>query len=586
MFGRLTNRPLCLLLATNTACLAYFYLVDRTVFSSTDFAPIFRLLLLHYDFQTAWLALFVCGLAATWRRSDAVLAIVDFLGRHPGAAAAACMIAFSGGALVVYHNHPFSMDEYAAVFQSRLFAAGRLYAKLPPSALDWLIVRGFNGEFLDASRQTGEAVEAYWPGFALLLAPFQFFGVPWACNALLAAASVYLIFLITREITNDQRAAGWAILFTVASGAFVAYAISYYSMQAHLTLNLLFAFLMLRPTATRALIAGLAGSWALNLHNPFPHALFATPWLASMAMDRRHRAFLAPLVLGYLPGLCLLAAWFVLRGHFLPDTAGPASAVPTGVFAWPDLALLNLRVASLVKLWLWATPCLLLFAISGARRGFDDRGVRLLALSACFTFLGYCFVRFDQGHGWGYRYFQSAGGCLPILAAIALAREKPAGSQLIAFAGAAAVLSAALIVPLQLLQVEDVIAAHLAQLPSPMRPGRNVFFVKPLAGFQLADRIQIDPLLRDEDLFLVTRGEPLDLQLIHQNWPTALELASGSWGQQWYVPPSKRPDPDGEDLPFSRLHFESRGAVSDPRAGAWPTGRPTVWRESGEPHVP
>jgi hypothetical protein len=281
-----------------------------------------------------------------------------------------------------------------------------------------------------------------------------------------------------------------------------------------------------------------------------------------MAIDRRHRAFLAALILGYLPGLCLAAAWFVFRGSILPTpTGGLARAVPPGVFAWPDAALLNLRMASLVKLWLWASPGVFLLAISGARRGTADRGVRLLTLSACVTFIGYCFVRFDQGHGWGYRYFHSAAGCIPILAGIMMAEEKAVAAQrLIAFIGATAVLSVLLIIPLQLRQIDTVIAHQLAQLPPPVTPGRNVFFVRPLAGFYMADLVQIDPLLRGNDLVLATRGAPLDGQLIRQNWPDAREVTSGSWGQQWHIAPSREGDPNAQDLPFSRLRFTSQAA--------------------------
>lgn len=568
MSGRLTARHVVLSVAlANAACLTYFYVVDRVLLSTAGFAPIFKFLLLRYDIRTAWVALGVCGLAAAWRRPAPLLRLVDCIGRHPVAVVLAAATAFACGTVFVYHNHPLSMDEYAAAFQSKLFAAGHLYARLPPNAVDWLVVRGFNGAFLYASPQNGLAVEAYWPGFALLLAPFQFLAAPWACNAVLAAASLHLVFLITLDVTRDQRAAGWALLFALSSGAFVAYAISYYSMQAHLTLNLLFAFLLLRPTKARALAAGLVGSLALNLHNPFPHALFAAPWLISMVMDARHRASSALLVLGYLPGLCLAAAWFAVRGNLVPAPAALAHALPAGVFAWPDWSLLNLRVASLVKLWLWASPCMLVLACLGAHRCIGDRRVRLLASSACVTLIGYCFVRFDQGHGWGYRYFHPAAGCMPILAGIAMYQEKSAATmRLTAFAGATAVLSLLLIVPLQMLQIESIISGQLAQLPPPVKPGRNVFFIKPLAGFYLADMIQIDPLLRGGVLLLATRGDPLDEQLIQQNWPDAREVASGAWGHQWHVAPSDRAESGARDLPFNRLRF----ATHDPDPGNQP----------------
>ena len=179
-------------------------------------------------------SLIICVLAAAWNHSALIMRCVDFLGRNPLQSALGLAALCTFGALVAYQNHPLSMDEYAAVFQSKIFASGAVFAQLPKDLVDWLVVRGFNGEFLVASRDTGRAVAQYWPGFALLLGLFQFLGIPWACNAALSGLAVFLIYWITKEITGDSRAAGWAMLFTLASGAFLADAISYYSMQAHL----------------------------------------------------------------------------------------------------------------------------------------------------------------------------------------------------------------------------------------------------------------------------------------------------------------------------------------------------------------
>src|SRR5438067_426521 len=53
-----------------------------------------------------------------------------------------------------------------------------------------------------------------------------------------------------------------------------------------------------------------------------------------------------------------------------------------------------------------------------------EPAVRLFAASALLTLAGYFFVPYDQGHGWGYRYFHASWGALPLLAACAL--EHPA----------------------------------------------------------------------------------------------------------------------------------------------------------------
>ena len=122
MLGRVTVRHLMLsVLLTYAFCLAYFYTVDGILLSTAGFAPIFKFLLLSYDIRTAWISLGACALAVACRRPGPLLILVDHLGRHPLLVAITCAVAFASGALLVYHNHPFSMDEYAAVFQSKVF---------------------------------------------------------------------------------------------------------------------------------------------------------------------------------------------------------------------------------------------------------------------------------------------------------------------------------------------------------------------------------------------------------------------------------------------------------------------------------
>jgi hypothetical protein len=534
----LTARQFILLgMLASVACLGYFWMLDRILFSSAFFAPIFRFLLIGYDAQTAWLSVAVCFLAVAWKGTASILYLIDWTARKPVWIAAASTVAIALASTFVYHDYPFSMDEYAAFFQAKIFAAGQLTARLPASVVDWLVWPHFNGMFLVASRTTGQAVESYWPGFALLLAPFEFLGAPWLCNPLLAGMAVYLVYRITLDITGDKRAAGWAMLFTLASSTFLANAISYYSMQAHLTANLLFAWLLLTPTSKRALAAGLVGSLALLLNNPFPHTLFALPWLAAMAAEKTQRRYLPAVMLGYLPGISLGFAWLWLRMNIVATDHGllARSSGWFTAFTLPGPVLLDMRAASVAKMWIWAIPCLFLLALLGYTRYRAHRAVRLLGQSAALTFIGYLFVGFDQGHGWGYRYFHSAWGTIPALAACAMAGASAPQPRLISFVGAASVLSLVVLVPFQMNQIDRIISQHLAQIPRPQGPGNTVYFLRPYGGFYLGDMIQIDPLLRDRNLLLASRGPDLDAALIRENWPDAIMKGHGRWGQEWYL---------------------------------------------------
>jgi len=82
---------------------------------------------------------------------------------------------------------------------------------------------------------------------------------------------------LAKRLFQSVEAAGLVTLFTVASPVFFADGISYYSMTAHMLANALFALLLLQPTTKRLIAAGIVGSFALSLHNPVPHALFALP---------------------------------------------------------------------------------------------------------------------------------------------------------------------------------------------------------------------------------------------------------------------------------------------------------------------
>src|SRR5580698_2105857 len=107
-------------------CLGYFYLLDNVIFSSAQFSAIYRFLLVEYDRQFAWLGAAVCIFAALLKEPRPILEIVDFLARRPLITASTAMIALAVCTIFVYHNRPLSMDEYAPVFQSKVFAAWQI----------------------------------------------------------------------------------------------------------------------------------------------------------------------------------------------------------------------------------------------------------------------------------------------------------------------------------------------------------------------------------------------------------------------------------------------------------------------------
>lgn len=537
-------------LVISVLCLVYVARYRLGVFDPFS-VPIFWHLLITQDFWAALLILGLLAVACLARDARPAVFLVRSLSRHPYIVSLAAFVAFSIGAVLVYRDYPLSMDEYSSRFQSEIFAAGQLTATLPPELLDWLVPPSFQGKFLIAFRPSGQVVSYFMPGFSLLLTPFSYLGIPWACNPALGALSVLAIHRLACELAASEEAGGWAMLFALASPAFSINAMSYYSMSANLLFASCYSLLLLTPTPRRAFFAGLIGGFAVAMHSPPAHVLFAAPWVIWL-LRRRKLLCLGALVLGYAPlALGLGAGWLWMLGDLrsgaaLHTAAGGAAKGGSYIFGWlaaigklvgpPDLNTLNVRAAGLVKLWLWAVPGLPLLAWWGFRTGMMDARYRLLLASAATTFFGYFLIPFDQGHGWGYRYFHTAWSVLPVLAAVAMVRTSalpPLQARFIARAGALAFASLLMLTGLRIFQVGGFIDRHLAQVQLPDAQSAQVAFVDADQGYYTIDMVQIQHRMKGGSLVMVSHGAEQNALMARKLSPSARRISAGTWGELW-----------------------------------------------------
>jgi len=519
--------------------------------------PIFWSLLTEHDGPAAWVMGTMLLIGVLGARIEAGWAerFVLALDRNRLLVAGGLWLLLAAGSVFVYHSHPLSMDEYAALFQAKVFAEGRLHGQFPPELLDYLVPRDFQNHFLMVNRNTGAVFSAYWPGFALILVPFVYLGIPWACNPTIVALSLLLIRRLTSNVVQGAAPPGWAILFAIASPAFIVNGMAFYSMPSHLLANLVFAWLLLAPTPWRLVLAGVAGGCALILHNPFPHVVFALPWIVWLAVRpeggriaQRIRD-LGLLALGYLPVVLPLGlGWTMWQLHTLqigaPSLAAAPDAVdsPTAIgdriasaiavlvqhFNVPGGEIARARVGGLVKLFLWGSPLLLLLAWLGGR-GVRNDPLRLCVASALLTFFAYFVIPFDQGHGWGYRYFHPAWGVLPILAAAGVAQIRGAFEPWV-FNRLATMLLASLVLAngLRVYQVDLFVDEHRSQRP-PQVAGRQIAFHNGI-GYYAYDLIQNDPWLRGDAVVLLSERPREEPTLLQRHFPGEYVARSNQYG--------------------------------------------------------
>jgi hypothetical protein len=490
------------------------------------------------------LSLFALRLPALDRLDD----VVRRLGERPGAVAVAVTALLAAGALAIYQNYPLSMDEFAPFFQAEVFSRGRLTGEFPPALLPRLTIRTM--WFLGTNLEHGWILSGYLPGFALLLTPFVAIGAPWLLNPLLGGLTVPLVAVLARKLSARPSAPGWAIVLLLASPAFVANAISYYSMGAHLLCTLLYCWLLIEPTWKRSLAAGFVGSIALVLHNPVPHTLVAIPWIVWLAARRERRRFLVPLVVGYLPiSLACGPGWLRLLSSIVdkPGTATTGAstrqsfaasvlALLGNVLSLPSWAILGYRLIGFAKLFLWAVPGLPFLALAGYREARNKGPLApLLGWGVLATLTFYFFVPYDQGHGWGYRYFHPVFATLPLFAA-ALLERPPASTRFVRLAGALALAGMVVLTPFQLFQIHSYIRDAKLQVPQPPPNTLRLVFVDPHRAYYGQDLVRNDPFLEQPIWVLVSAGEQDERALVHERFPKAVEVGRTHVGTVWDMP--------------------------------------------------
>lgn len=488
-------------------------------------------------------ALALAGAAAS--RTERILTLIERMGQHPWICAGIALPAMAVLAPLVYRLHPLSMDEYAVYFQSQIFAAGQISTHLPVNWLSRLLAPSFHGWFLDISPKTGETVSVYWPGFAVVMAPFSALGAGWLCNPVITALTIPAVMHAAARIYPQQpNAPGWAAAFTIASPVFVITGLTYFSMPGSMLLNILFVLGFIQPRPLALFCSGLAGSLALTFHNPFPHLLFALPWLLWLVWTEGVGRKLLALMLGYLPlTLIFGVGWVLFRTQIMDmpaqagDTAGAAGLLEMLLkpFVPPDLAILHMRAAGLVKLWLWSVPGLLVLAAIGAWRGRRNPYILLLAASGMMTFLGYFVVPYDQGHGWGYRYFHSAWFVLPLLAIGVVG-----GAQALlikTWASALVAASTVIMLPAYLTGTGMVVWAIVDQVPpAGSAASPRLTFVYPDRGLFAVDLVQNDPFLAGGDVVLLGSNPEDDARLARALSPEAQIVAETNAGIMWQLP--------------------------------------------------
>jgi hypothetical protein len=390
-----------------------------------------------------------------------------------------------------------------ADFQAQIFLRGKVSAEIPPQWVD--AVRVIKPTYVDYLPATHSWKAAYLPVYAALRAIFQGLYLQSFLNPCFAALTVLALYGTARNIwPNEKQNALVAVLLLAASAQFLVMAMTAYSMPAHLALNTLWLWLYSRPDRRRFYLAPAVGVLAIGLHQPIVHALFVAPFLLRLVLMRKWRT-VSIFGLIYLLGF---VGWYAWRLHYSPPF-GPGIAP---FFRLWNPKMVVIQPMDLLLLIGWSALATPLLAALGFRRIFRPPPiVQDAAMSCLLTFGFYYFFIYDQGHGWGYRYFHGTLSCL-ILVAVAgweALVEKAGERRAKNFLGASVAASLLIALPLRCYDAESFIRPFARASEAIHSMDAKVVGFDPRLAWYSADLIRNDPFLEDR---------PIVAALVHL-WP-------------------------------------------------------------------
>jgi hypothetical protein len=377
--------------------------------------------------------------------------------------AASALLFARAGWWLVFHDYPFSRDEYLADFDSLIFLKGHLIGPIPPQWQAWSPAM-MSMLMLEVPSETGWA-SSYLPLNAAIRTLMDLLiGRDWTSPALAAVALLALHQVARRLWPERNRLQLLIILLLALSPQFLTMAMTPFAMTAHLALNLLWLWCFLKDSRRSDLLALLIGFLATGLHQLVFHPLFVFPFILELALARRwsRAAFYGG---GYLLIALLWASYWsiglAVSGLALPVSQSGAGGEPIilarviKVLSANDITALPLMALNLLRFVAWQHILLVPLALlswPAIRRG--EGIARPLALGMASILLLALVLIPSQGVGWGYRYLHGYLGSAALLAGygwLRIADSLAEGRQRLLMAGTSAA-TALILLPFLLAQ--------------------------------------------------------------------------------------------------------------------------------------
>ncbi len=414
---------------------------------------------------------------------------------------------------------PLSMDEFMASFDAGIFRHREIMAPMAPF---WRpFAPALQPMFILLAPGARYWSSAYLPMNAAFRALAASPALASLVNPAWSAVAVVAVFGVGCRLWPEKPMVALAAATLLAtSSQLLVMAMTAYAMPAHLALNLLWLWLVLRGGRLGNGAAAGVAFVACGLHQLVFHPLFAAPFVLQLWLDRRwgtaifHTTAYAAICLFWISYWTIVMRWL---GFSQPPPAGAAPggfvAETLGLISSFNLGDFSLMAKNLARLITWQNPLTAPLAILGFVAAVRSRGMfGALAAGVVFMAAAVFVLLAFQGYGWGYRYLHGALGSTCLLAAwqwdrmteslVAAARRTSAGVFLAVGAASLVVL-----LPLRLWQAGQWAAPYAAAGEAIARTTSDVVLVDETGIWFGRHLVRNDP-------YLTNRPRVLDLGLL------------------------------------------------------------------------
>ena len=210
-------------------------------------------------------------------------------------------------AYAVLDHIPHILDSIAQLFHAKIFRTGNLFAPLPP-----------HKEFFDYAHVINDTkwYSQYPPGHSLLLMMGLFIGAPWLIGPLLGTLSLFVFYLLVKELYGDQQTTYLSSLLLLFSPFFLFMSSSHMNHNSTMFFIVLFLYFYLRMfssnSSTHALISGLSLGYAINIR-PLTALAIGFPFICNLIIHAyKERKIKTRNVLVFFTGLSLMLLLLLL----------------------------------------------------------------------------------------------------------------------------------------------------------------------------------------------------------------------------------------------------------------------------------